>query len=510
MKTNKHIYNLRLAAMYIAVSLFFLGSLKLPKMVLTYLGVGGNITLIAVYFFVLLDAILLAAVAQMIWQKKHWKYLLMLVAVNLLYILPYLLQDNWYRQIQYLVLMVPFSLCTYLVLAWEDGKAQFFRCLQNISRIVFVLFILYIVILFIAEPGKRNYVEIKEFTYGDVAYAALVFFFADTEAFLTKGAKQKRFAGIRILVYVAALIYSGTRSAMICGAFALVLQIFRHLPYILSVRKTHTAFCALALIACIAVCNLVIPAGSRLNVVKDDLLYELGDKEVSDIFDTPDTPTSPSEDNTVPEESIPEENTDAPTDWPSNKKLVYNVETQQFEPIDEAYFYYILNSDKPMEETIWKLRRDMKNGTGKYLYVHSSYRAAAVKYPIPYKSRVFLWSFSWGEFLSSKLIGKGCLHYQNKYMDSFPHNVVLEILADFGIVGFLIFFGITVPCFIFLLKHAWKTKDQYDGAMLAFILMYIPMHLLYHSLYFNGVLLFTVFYLIFRTVQLCEKKKQAA
>ena len=60
--------NFNALAMYIAATLFFISSLKVPKMVLTYLGVKGNITLMAVGIFIVLDAILALAVVLKIFK----------------------------------------------------------------------------------------------------------------------------------------------------------------------------------------------------------------------------------------------------------------------------------------------------------------------------------------------------------------------------------------------------------------------------------------------------------
>lgn len=511
MRTNKRAFPLPLAAMYIAVSLFFLGSLKVPKMVLSYLGISENTTLLAVGIFVLLDAVLLAATVLAMAKNRHWKYLAILMALNLLYLLPYVLHGRWYQLIQYLVLMVPFSLCAYLVVGAKDGAQQFFHCLQNISKVIFAFFALYILVLFVAKPGEYGIVEIREMSYGDIAYAALPFLFADLELFLTPKAGQKRFAGARILIYTATVIYSGTRSAMICMVAAFALQLIRHFPYIKSAKKTHTAICALALVACVLFCNNVTPTGSRLNVVKDNLLYDMGEKDFSDIFaDPPDKPkeTTPSGEEADDFAEFTPPVGEVPQKWPANVTLIFNIETRRFEPIDTAFQYYILKNECTISETEELLREDLKEGTGKYLYAEETYRPTAASYSLPHNFRVYLWSTAWGEFTSAKLLGKGCLHYQIKYEETFPHNVVLELLADFGVVGFVLFFAVTIFCFVYLLLNAHKTRKKTKSAMLAFIFMYIPMFLLFHSLYFNGVLFFAVCYMILGTVQLLEKRTQ--
>ena len=498
--------NLPLMAMYIAASLFFLGSLKVPKMILSYLHIPGNITLFAVGIFALLDAVLLFVAARDVLKNRRWKYFFVLAAVNLLYLLPYVIHRQWYQLVQYVVLMVPFTLCAYLLVTREDGKTLFFRCLQNMSRYFAPVFLLYIVVLFVAEPGEFGIVEIREMSYGDIAYAAIPFLFADVERFLDKSGGKKVYTGLRILLYVMTVLYSGTRSAMFCVVVAFLIQFVMHFSYIKTVKLSRKAICAGALVACLLFCNIITPAGARLNVVKGNLLYELTGK---DFFQILAGGTDNMDDPTATEETDAEGNPLDPEEWPDDVKLVYNEETHQFQTIDAAFQYYVVRSDRPISETQKLLQEDIKTDAGKYITATEDYRTAAGSYKLPMNERAYLWSTALGEFNASKLIGNGCLHYQNKYETTFPHNVVLELLADFGVVGFLVFFGIVISCFALLMVQAIREKNATKGTMLAFVCVYIPMHLLFHSLYFNGILLFTVSYLILETVKHTRKGMKA-
>jgi O-antigen ligase len=112
-------------------------------------------------------------------------------------------------------------------------------------------------------------------------------------------------------------------------------------------------------------------------------------------------------------------------------------------------------------------------------------------------SRVYLFSTAINELKISPIFGNGPLHYQQKYEGTFPHNLVFELMADFGIVGVVIVFLIVAYIYLSALRNAFKTKNRELGMLLTMLTMYIPMYLAYTSFYSNGFFIFTICILLF-------------
>lgn len=516
----------QIISQYIMPSLFFLGNIKFFKMILAYLGVTSGITIIAVTMFAVLSAILLYYFLHKIISEKKHRMLVLVVAINIVYGLPYLMTGMYYELVQYCVFMVPFTIAAYLVVFDKNGLTRFFNCMRNISRFGVWVFFTYLIVLFICEPGEYGIVEIKEMSYGDIAYAALPFFLTDMEQYFIEDDRKTRFyTGFRVLVYLAVLIYTGTRSAIVCMGVAIVLQVFRNVKNILRMgfRRSLTAIITVTL--CTLFCLTVIPAGARLNVVKGNALHELMGRDVSTIFSVlPNADEIESEtivdeseitsDETMPNDTVVDEadlNESAPeqsvesfiieqfSSYPIS--YVYNVTTGQFVDISDAFEYYVVNGKRTISQTEYVLRRDIIDNSGEYIIVNPGYYANAVEYSLPINSRVVLWSTAWNEFCSAPMIGNGPLHYQQKYEGTFPHNLVLEIMVDYGLVGTAIVAIIVLYCYLRAIVIAVKTSDRLMGEMLIMLTMYIPMHLLYHSLYSNGIFIFTICSLIFFVIK---------
>lgn len=73
-------------------------------------------------------------------------------------------------------------------------------------------------------------------------------------------------------------------------------------------------------------------------------------------------------------------------------------------------------------------------------------------------SRGVLFNLAIKEFLKSPLTGMGPTGYSVKY-GMYPHNVLLELLCETGIVGFLPLFGLILWAFVRLAILSWKRKE---------------------------------------------------
>lgn len=470
---------------YIMPCLFFFGNIKFIKMILAYLGVTTGITAIASGIFAILETILVYYFLHQTLSRKRWGMFVIVAAINVIYALPYVVNGMLYELVQYAVFMIPFTVAACLIISDENGLLKFFDCIGNISKIVVWLFMIYVVVLFVCKPGEYGIIEIKEMSYGDIAYATLPFLLTDLETYFISDNKKKGiFAGLRVLVYIIVLIYTGTRSAMLCMGVAFILQIARNFRNILHMGIRRVICSLLSVALCVGFCLTVIPNGSRLNVVKSDVVYELQGDGLDSIFDNP-----------------PDGEEEKPDFSNLPLSYVYNVETKQYMDISKAFEYYIVNNDKTITETQAVLHKDITNKAEKYLIVNPEFYNTARKFTLPMNNRTYLFSTAWSEFKTSPVIGHGALHYQQKYEGTFPHNIVFEIMADYGAVGVLVIAFIILYTYFYAISVAFKTSRRELGMLLTFLTMYIPMHLLYHSLYSNGIFIFTASILILYRIQ---------
>lgn len=184
----------------------------------------------------------------------------------------------------------------------------------------------------------------------------------------------------------------------------------------------------------------------------------------------------------------------APTTITAN----YNVEDakdKKIKTVKTAFIEYLIESDQTQQVTEDILREDVKYNTQQYLVVEEPYQQSVANYTIR-KDRYVLWTLALGEIHKSPIFGQGPLFYQLKYDNFFPHNIILEILTDFGIVGLVIFLSLAIFFIVKIIKIIIKKKDMEILLISTFGLSYIPTYLLYSSLYRGNSLVFLVTLLI--------------
>lgn len=498
-------------------ALFFLGNIKFFKMVLDLLGLDTYSTFIAVGIFAFLDLVLGIYFLEEVYRTKKWESLVIFFIINVIFVTPYLIHGEWYRLIQYIVFMIPFSMGAILLCIEKEGVIIFWEILKKFSNVAFLLALLYIMLLFLMPPGENGIWEIEEFSYGDIAYGLLPFLFVESNTILSsynQEVKKFLFCLIKFLGYFAAIIYSGTRSAILCMIFIIVILILRYLKNIIKNKKKYILSFAFSIVLIIAFCYYITPDSSRLNIVKGDMTYELQGNNWNDIFENVQNEEESQEleeSNITQEESIENvENIDdekknetntiqndsvSEVEMPEQVDLLYNVSTKEYTSIDKIFEYYIVQNNVNITRTESMLYEDINNETHKYVIVNPSYKSEALNYHYPINSRVCLWATAWNEFLKSPFVGNGCLSYQIKYEYTFPHNIILEALADYGIVGTVLMVTIIIYILIYNFYYNWKKKQYLHQDIIFFILMYIPMYLLFTSLYYNGILIFSLTFL---------------
>ena len=174
-----------------------------------------------------------------------------------------------------------------------------------------------------------------------------------------------------------------------------------------------------------------------------------------------------------------------------DKINVIDVEDNQVKSVHSVFIKHVTENDLAVKETEKKLTEDIKKDTRKYIIARDIDRARLSQYTI-YKDRYNLWNMAFREFKKSPLIGQGALFYQTKYDEFFPHNIILEILTDFGIVGLIIIMSFATLLIYKSIKYIKQKKDKSMLLILAFGLSYIPAYLLYNSLYSDNSLAFLI------------------
>lgn len=119
--------------------------------------------------------------------------------------------------------------------------------------------------------------------------------------------------------------------------------------------------------------------------------------------------------------------------------------------------------------------------------------------------RLYLWRCALNEIEAAPLTGHGPMAYQAKY-ETYPHNLFLELAADFGLPAMLavLFFGLYV-----LFRLLRLSRDSlYIRAFAFYVFALIPQHMLSGSLYDFSVF-FQYGFCILLFV-LCRKRKTAA
>lgn len=109
---------------------------------------------------------------------------------------------------------------------------------------------------------------------------------------------------------------------------------------------------------------------------------------------------------------------------------------------------------------------------------------------VPYLNRTMLYNFAWYEFLQKPLIGMGALSYTVKYR-TYPHNIFLEILCEWGALTFFIYFIF----WVLLVRKLFNCKNK--EVMFIFMLFCgsLPSFILSGSLYQDPLHLIIITYM---------------
>lgn len=165
-----------------------------------------------------------------------------------------------------------------------------------------------------------------------------------------------------------------------------------------------------------------------------------------------------------------------------------NVEPDEVENIEE-----LTNSEKFSDEILIYL---YKNGSFyksiEILNKNSKYKTEIIKIRNDsISARLYLYKLSILEIKNNLTIGIGLFGFYNKY-GTYPHNFILEILVDFGLI-----IGIAYLLLIFVIMKKLYDKINIDRKSLlifSLVISYFPIMLFSNSLYFNYFLYLLLFY----------------
>lgn len=158
-------------AIYFFVLSFSLSNISFFNMVLSYIGYKGNITLVSSAIYAFFNLFILIYFVYYVYSYKTYKMFLVVFLINLVYILPYLLNFNIRDIALYLMFPLPFSFMAGIVAVDKEFRKLFISVFYKLRYIYVVLGVVYI--CFLAFFSAESKGELIDFTYGNVAWVFL-------------------------------------------------------------------------------------------------------------------------------------------------------------------------------------------------------------------------------------------------------------------------------------------------------------------------------------------------
>ena len=445
--------NQQKSAIYTGSILFLTGNLKLIKTVVEGLNfsefIAQGVSIVISMTFSMIIAVIF--LCRMIINKKY-RVLVICLIINAFYISPYIINMEWYTIVQYLCFILPFVCLGILIALDTNGPLLFLQSFLKINKIGVLCAIAYIVYIFFAKDNSVGYLS-----YGDIAYIFLPFLIINAY-YLVQKKQQLIYGFFSYSIYLIALFYTGTRSAIICMFFLFIGIVI----YFLTIKKDSVKKIILSPLTMMVIASICIfyftinitPQASRLNAIKNGIIYEITNEsqaENSGEIEIDENPTENSDGTSIDRQQ-----------W--QKKFIDLI-------VKENY------SSKEAEQIIYNEVRNM-DPTFKIEY-----------------NRITLWTIALEEFKESPAIGGGLNNYESK-VGMATHNVILEAFADFGLIGGTLFTGGIMFLLIYNFIKIKRSHNIEAFGVLLFIFSFIPFYLLYTGLYFNGRLIFSISFLL--------------
>ena len=386
----------------------------------------------------------LVGIRFLILLEKGLKKNLSCFAIPVFFLLPFFIgfilyglkKEIIWQLAQFILFGIPLFFIAFSIVI-ENKLKRFLMNFNWCSLAIMPFGIFYIVRFFSTTKLIQSYNDFGGMSYMTIAYVFfLIFVVAVINLFYIKQKLNNIFQFIFIIISWFVSLYSGTRGAIVSFfAFLAILFVFdwifnRHIKckqiILLSVFLLGTYFFSV---------NVWSPTssgpGRRLqNFLYDVKIYE---KDSEEEFDG-----SYSEDEKEP----------------------------QTINLQKLYINYCIQNNKNIETSIKELQNNKTTDGKEIINFESKELEKKFKEYIFVIRRPALYQFAIQEFKKHPFRGNGALYFQNKYdvntvdfsYSYYPHNLILELLCDFGLFGLLAL----IIVIVYILKRLFPlmSKDR--------------------------------------------------
>lgn len=348
---------------------------------------------------------------------------------------------------------------TATIVVYEQKLKKFIYYFNYYGMILIPFCIFYLLRFFIGENTEQNPVNcFAGMSYMTLAYTFLpiiVVMISQYYFFDASDKKNKKFHLICIFLFWALIVFSGTRSAVICVIF-----LFIFLSIFSVVRGEKKNLKSIAMIAIIfggmyfLSVYIIIPNATGSEGRMSNFNYD------SDLYQK------------------------------EKEHAILAYEDGELKDIHIQGFYinYLVNNNQTAKHSLDELHNNYKDGKEILIFEDKNDEKIFKNYEV-YFGRSLLFELSIRESLKSIVIGNGTNYYQHKY-ENYPHNSFLEVLCDFGIVGLLLFLGILILVLIKVIPIGCKVLEV--GIVLLLCFTWIPITCLSGTFYLNYNLIFSL------------------
>ena len=347
---------------------------------------------------------------------------------------------------------------TAIILVTENKFEKFIQYFDYYGMILIPFCVFYIIRYFVGEWTEQNPLNcFAGMTYMTLAFVFLpiiVVMLCQYYLFDIKKCKKIFHICTSILFWIV-IVFSGTRSAIVCVFFFLIILFIFNLLLKIN-RSKSIAIISMLIVGIFVVCTYaVLPKSTGHEVRSSNFNYD------AEIY------------NNEAKKNIEIYDED------SNVKKIH---------VQDFYFDYLVKNNQNKDKSIKELHTNKKDGHA-ILNFKSDYDKKQFESYEMYFGRNILFKLSLEESKKALILGNGSNYYQNKY-DNYPHNSFLEMLCDFGIIGTLILVGTIIFILIKLIPIAIKNKQV--CVVLLICLMWVPISCLSGTLYLNYNLVFSI------------------
>ncbi|MCO7123751.1 O-antigen ligase family protein [Ihubacter massiliensis] len=399
--------------------------------------------------------------------EKKLRLFIIVILISLIGMAPFILGLLFNGELfiyeilfKYILFEIPMCLLASCIIV-EQKITSFILSFKWYGVIVIPFCVFYIGRILLADDVSLDYINFKSVNYMSIAYMlmpVIVCLLIET-VFLNRRHALAKLA-LMLLLWVT-LLFTGTRGAVLCVFFCIGMAILYEIIW--NSCRNVKPIISILLIMILSYCFFVFiwsPQSSGANYRLNGFSREI-----------------------------------TKYDFDENNKVTLNLPNQNGKKVEknssvlDCYLNYMVESSNKGAISI----REIKNGQAEFLkYMNKEERESVQQYEfIPNRMELFKLAFK--EAKKHLIVGNGLFYFQNKY-ETYPHNMILEYLCDFGIIGASVFVLIVIGLMVQLIRKV-KFKNDLLPALL-FILSYIPQFMISGTIYFNPIAMFAISYAI--------------